>query len=273
MINVNIEKARELYDANDFSAASKNYLKALQDTRDNKTKSLIWAELAWTFYNQRMFGKSLEAIETALEYDSGYEAREDLFRLRGFCYIGLQEAGRAIENLEKSLRINRTEEKQQYTIFELAKLYFKTQNYEKAAAGFAEIENYFYQNNREYWLAVLFYKGFIAYYANEIEKSETHFEELLENAPDAQRKATAIYGLAYIAFNRQDYLKTINLCEAVVTHDSQFFDKETLGFLTAASFHYLGRDDIFEQYYRQLNKQYPNGRYAADLNKIKRNIK
>ncbi len=272
-MNVNIEKARELFDSNDFSAASKKYLRALHDTQDDKTKALIWAELAWTFYNQRKFDEAIEAIETTLDHDAEYKAREDLLRLRGYAYIGLQKMDRAIENLEKSLKINRTEEKQQFTIFELAKLYFKAQNYKKAAAHFAEVENYFYQNNQEYWLAVLFYKGFIAYYANDTEKSEKHFEELLENAPDVQRKAAAIYGLAYIAFHRQDYLKTINLCEAVVSHDSQFFDKETLGFLTAASFHYLGRDDIFEQYYRQLNKQFPNSRYAADLDKIKRNIK
>ena len=47
---------------------------------------------------------------------------------------------------------------------------------------------------------------------------------------------------------------------------------ETVGFLTAASFYYLGRKDVFEKYYKQLKKNFPNGRYAAELTLLKENI-
>ena len=47
---------------------------------------------------------------------------------------------------------------------------------------------------------------------------------------------------------------------------------ETVGFLTAASFYYLGRKDVFEKYYMQLKKNFPNGRYAAELTLLKENL-
>ena len=44
---------------------------------------------------------------------------------------------------------------------------------------------------------------------------------------------------------------------------------ESVGFLTAASFKLLGRDDIFEKYYVELKKNYPQGRYAKELDRIR----
>ena len=66
--------------------------------------------------------------------------------------------------------------------------------------------------------------------------------------------------------------KTINLCEATAKLDENFFDKETLGFLTAVSFHRLGRNDVFEKYYQQMIKTYPQGRYRKELDDIKAKI-
>ena len=85
---------------------------------------------------------------------------------------------------------------------------------------------------------------------------------------DEKRKASALFGLAFITFSAKEYLKTINLCEAITSSDSQFFDMETLGFLSAASFFYLGRKDIFQDYYKQLIKQYPGGRYRQELDNL-----
>jgi tetratricopeptide (TPR) repeat protein len=114
--------------------------------------------------------------------------------------------------------------------------------------------------------------GFIRYYQGDLQEAENIFEEMLENAPDKARQAMALFGLAFIAFERKDYLKTINLCESVARLDENFYDKETLGFLTAASFHYLGRNDVFEKYYQQMVKSYPNGRYRRELEEIKSKI-
>ena len=166
------------------------------------------------------------------------------------------------------MEIDHSSEKQQIAQYELLKLYFKSQNNDKAAELIKEIEPYFYQNDQEYWLSILFYKGFIYYYQGDSKKSETVFEELLENAKDEKRKATALFGLAFITFSAKEYLKTINLCEAISNSDPQFFDMETLGFLSAASFFQLGRKDIFQDYYKQLTKNFPNGRYRQELEEM-----
>jgi len=172
--------------------------------------------------------------------------------------------------LEKSLKIDSSSQKQQMAVFELLKIHFRLQNYKESEKWINEVESYFYQNEKDYWLTLLFFKGFVKYYTNQVEESERIFEELLENSQDDPRRATGLFGLAFINFHRKNYLNTINLCETVTKHDPAFFDMESVGFLTAVSFKYLGRDDIFEKYYAELKKNYPEGRYSAELAKIRK---
>lgn len=267
-----LSEARKLLEENKYSEARDNYFKALQTTGDQNDKAIIWAELSWTYYQMQEFERTLEAIENVWHFDRNYKAQEDLYRLKAFAYIGLGKDDSAQEDLLKSLEIDRNSNKQQIAIYELAKIYFKKQEYETAFKLFDEIESYFFQNQQDYWLSILFYKGFIHYYNSNWAESEAIFEELLENSTDGPRKATALFGLAFVAFGKKDYLKTINLGEGLVKNDPNFFDMETVGFLTATSFYYLGRHDVFEQYYIQLQKKYPNGRYSLELTQLKKNI-
>jgi len=268
-----LTEARKQFEDNDYKEASNSYLKALQAAELNKDKAIIWAELSWIYYQMGEFERTLESIENVTQYDTDYDAKEDLYRLKGFAYLGLNKDDLAQTNLEKSLDFDRSSTKQQVSIYELAKLLFKKQEYDTAYKMFDEIESYFYQNQQDYWLSILFYKGFVHYYNASYSESEAIFEELLENSKDGPRRATALFGLAFVAFGRKDYLKTINLCEGLVENDKEFFDMETVGFLTAASFYYLGRNDIFQNYYLQLKKKYPQGRYADELNQLKKNLK
>jgi tetratricopeptide (TPR) repeat protein len=267
-----ISEARKYLEQENFVQASVSYMKSLEAAEDLKDKAVIWAELSWTYYRMNEFERTIEAAENTLKLDPDYKAQEDIYRLKGFALLGLNENARGIENLKKSLDIDRISAKQQITLYELAKAYFKIQDYDNAYPLFEEIESHFYQNQKDYWLSILFYKGFIEYHRANFSASESIFEELLENSTDGNRKATALFGLAFVAFGRKDYLKTINLCENLVKNDENFFDMETVGFLTAASFYYLGREDIFEKYYLQLKKKYPNGRYDTELMMLKKNM-
>ncbi len=264
-----LKKARQLLETQDYKQASRAYLEALKVVPDDEQRGYVWAELSWVFYQLASYQSAIDAAKNALQYHPDYQAKEDLYRLIAFSCIQLGDEACAIDYLEKSVAIDRDSVKQQVALYELAKLYFKNQTFEKARKIFEEIEPYFYQNDKEYWFSILFYKGFIYYYEDELTRSEQIFEELLENSEDKTRKATALYGLAYIAFKRKQYLSTINLCEAVTTNDPNFFDMETIGFLTAASFYHLGREDVFDKYYEQLRRKYPNGRYAEELKKLK----
>ncbi len=263
-----LARARTSLENKEHQQAVKEYLEALKDAPNDQQRAYIWAEVGVLFYNMGAFDRAIEAIENTLKYDAGYQEKEDLYRLMGFSYSQLGKDEKALDYLQKSAKINDLSEKQQITLYEIAKLHFRQQRYDDAKVILQEIEPYFYQNNKEYWLSVLFYKGFVLYYQNDLAASEQVFEELLENAKDKKRKATALFGLAFIMFQRKQYLNTINLCEAITNHNEQFFDMETLGYLTAASFYHLGRKDVFEKYYQQLVRKYPDGRYREELEKL-----
>lgn len=271
-LETHISEARRQLEEENYVQASASYLRSLESTENIKDKAVIWAELSWAYYRLNEYERTIEAAENTLKLDPDYKAKEDVYRIQGFAYIGLNQDDQAIDFLNKSLAIDRNSGKQQITLYELAKIYFRLENYEKSFPLFEEIESYFYQNQQEYWLSILFYKGFIQYHRANYSESEAIFEELLENSTDGSRKATAFFGLAFVAFSRKDYLKTINLCESLVKNDEAFFDMETVGFLTAASFYYLGRHDVFDKYHKQLKKNFPNGRYAAELTLLKENI-
>jgi Tfp pilus assembly protein PilF len=263
-----LEKARGLFGEKKYEQAAAEYIKSLSGMPDDKQRAIAWAELCWLFYKQNKNEKCLEAADNALKYDPDYEGRADLFRLMGFCNMALQQDNLAEKYLLQSLEQDRSSEGQQYAIFELARLYFTQQKYTPAENLFREVDSWFYQNHKEYWLSLLFFQGFICYYGQRFGESEKVFEELLENASDEKTKATALFGMAFLTYERKEYLQTINLCEIITKNDPQFADLETVGFLVASSFHHLGRKDIFQQYLEQLRLKFPDGRYKKELERL-----
>jgi len=263
-----LSKARRLFEEENFEEASTAYLHTIQQNPPSAQRAIIWSELSWVFFKMQSYERAIEAAENTLEMDPDYRAKEDVLRILGFSYIALGKPEQAISFLQQSLSIDRSSAKQQMVLFELLKIRFQQQEYARSEELIAEVEPYFYQHDQEYWLSLLFYKGFVYYYQNRLDEAERVFEDLLENAGQEKRKATAMFGLAFVRFGRKDYLKTINLCEALTTADPEFFDMETVGFLTASSFVHLGRIDVFEKYYQQLIKAYPNGRYRAELDAL-----
>lgn len=264
-----LNTARKLFEEEKYAEASAAYLEAIKTEPTKEQKAIIWAELSWLFYHQKQYERCIESVQNVLDLNTPYDAIEDLFRLMGFSYSILSQDDKAIDFLEKSLAIDSVSEKQQLAIFELLKIYFRLQKYTSCLKWIEVSESYFYQNHKEYWLSILFFKGFVKYYLNEVKEGEKIFEEILENAESDPRRATAFFGLAFISFHHKNYLNTINLCESVAKHDPEFFDMESVGFLTAVSFKYLGREDVFTKYYDELKKKYPNGRYRQELERLR----
>ena len=79
--------------------------------------------------------------------------------------------------------------------------------------------------------------------------------------------------MAYVEYQNKNFLEVITYCEKIITLDENFFDKESVGFLTAASYLHLGREDIFNVYFDQMNKTYPSGQYIAELKKLQSRLK
>ena len=95
-----------------------------------------------------------------------------------------------------------------------------------------------------------------------------YFSQILSAEPGPQRLASAKFGLAFLEFRGKNYLNAITLCEEIISLDANFFDKESVGFLTAASYFYLGRKDIFSEYYNKMKETYPDGRYSKELDSL-----
>jgi len=265
---VSLESARHHFEKKEYKNAKLMYFQALNFAGDRETRAIIWAEMSWVYYYEKDFQKAIEAAENVLLQDNDYKVPEDIYRVQGYSYLSLGSQSLAERYLQLSLEKNSTEEKQQYVKYELGKLYFTKGQYDLAYPYFNEILKFFQEVNPEYSSSVLFYLGFINYYLNNLVKSREYFTQILSNKTSAQREASAKVGLAFLEFREKNYLNVISLCEEILVRDENFFDKESVGFLTAASYYYLSRKDIFCAFYSQMKEAYPKGRYNNELDKL-----
>jgi len=256
-----VTKARKLFDEQKYKEATKNYYAALDFVPNDQDRATVWAELCWAFYKGRSFPEVIEAAENVLEFNPKYEGKDDLYRLIGYSYFALENDEKAEEFFLKSLKLDSNSEKQKYVFYELGKLYFRNQRYVDAEKYLGKVEDYFQKYAKDYWISLLFFKGFSNYYLKKIDEAEKYFNQLIENANDGVASANGFYGLAYVYFDKKNYLDTINTCEQVSKLNPGFFDMESVGFLTAASFFYLG-----------LKKTYKSGRYIDELTRLEAQI-
>lgn len=264
-----INQARSLYDEKKYDEAAGIYLSALQDAHKNDDKALVWAELCWLFYKKQAFQQCLEAAESVFELNPDYEAKADLLRLAGYSASALGDLEKGRDMLLQSLDLDSDSAKQKFIYYELGKMEFAQGNYADSEDYLEKIESQFKETEPAYWLSLLFFRGFNNYYLQNLKESEHAFKLLVENAAENVEKANGFYGLAYIAFDKKEYLETINMCERVTNHNPNFFDMESVGFLMTSSFYHLGRTDVFLQYCEQMEKAYPEGRYYKELLKLK----
>ncbi len=271
-VDQTLKKARQHLEQKQYKNARMMYFQAFNQISDPKVKAIIWAELSWVYFYEGDLGKAIEASENVLLHDENYRAKEDLYRLQGYAYLGQKEPALAERYLMQSLSENRTDDKQQYVKYELAKLYFYQGNYDLAHPLLEEILDFFSNRDPVYRLSVLFFLGFVYYYLENYKRARGSFEQILSSNPPSERKASGFFGLAFVEFHEKNYLNVISLCEKIIELEPDFFDRESVGFLTAASYYYLGRIDIFKEYYTQLMKTFPQGRYIAELKAMQKNI-
>jgi len=267
-----LKKARAHFEKNEYKNARLMYFQALNHATTKEDMGIIWAEVSWVYYYENEYQKSIEAAENVLIHNAEYHALDDLYRVQGYSYLSLNNSTLAERYLQLSLEANSTDEKQQYVKYALGKLHFMKGSYDLAHPFFSEIIEFFEQSNDDYKLSVWFYLGFIYYYLNNPEKANMYFSQILSAKPGTRREASAKFGLAFLEFQKKNFLNAITLCEEIMTLDANFFDKESVGFLTAASYFYLGRKDIFSEYFEKMKETYPNGRYANELNTLAASI-
>ncbi len=264
-----LRTARNQFENKNYRNARLLYFRALDQTQDKKAQAIIWSELSWVYYHEGQYQQAVEAAENVLINDPDYRGVSDVYRLQGFSYLAMQNETMAERMLALSLQHDSESDKQNYTKFEMGKLHFKRGSYDLAYPYFESTLEYFEKKQREYLHSTLFYLGFIFYYLQNDRKATELFDRLLRESNDKTRKASALFGLAFVQFRKKDYPRVISLCENIISEDEQFYDKESVAFLTAASYHYLGRKDVFEAYYQQIQAAYPDGRYAKELDRLR----
>ena len=267
-----LQKARIHFEKREYKNAQLMYFQALNLATSQEDKAIIWAEVSWVYYYEKDYQKAIEAAENVLINDNAYKALDDLYRVQGYSYLSLANYTLAERFMQLSLENNSTDEKQQYVKYELGKLHFIKGSYDLAHPFFTDIVKFFEKTDQEYKLSIWFYLGFIYYYLNNSERSHEYFSQIISENPSAQREASAKFGLAFLEFQQKNYLNAISLCEEIISLDTHFFDKESIGFLTAASYFYLGRKDIFKEYFEKMKETYPKGRYTKELNALATSI-
>ena len=264
-----LQKARHHLEKKEYKNARLMYFQAFNQISDPKLKAIIWAELSWVYYYEGDHMKAIESSENVLLHDENYRAREDLFRLQGYAYLAQKQLVLAERFLTQSLKENNTDDKQQYVKYELAKLHFSLGNYDLAHPLLEDILGFFTEKDPDYLMSVLFFLGFVYYYLENYSAARRCFEQILSENPPVSRKASGFFGLAFVEFHDKNFLNVISLCENIISLDPDFFDRESVAFLTAASYYQLGRIDIFNEYYQQLMKTFPSGRYVDELKAMK----
>ena len=267
-----IKEARLRFDKKDYAQSSVLYVKAIKAANSKRNRAIAWAELSWIYYKMFEFNKAIMAAENVLIDDPDYGSKGDLYRILGYSYLGLNDFISAEHMLIQSLQNESGSEKQCYVKYEMGKLYFIQGNYDKAYPYFNEVYTIFRRINIDYMYATMFYLGFIYYYLNNIKSARDIFNEMLSEKPKDDYIASAYYGLAYLEYHEKNYINVISLCEKIIAIKEDFFDKESVGFLTASSYYHLGRNDIFFEFYSQMIKRYPEGRYRSELDQMYNSI-
>ena len=201
-ISQNLETARKLFDKEEYAKAETVYLQIEQKTKSSDDKAIIWAELSWLYYSQKQYDKSVEAADKVILNDENYKAKERIFRVQGYAYLGLNKLESASQYLELSLEQNSELPEQQYVKFELGKLYFKKGEYDKALPFLEEIEKYFISENQEYYYSILFFLGFSYYYLENLSNATKCFDTIIKSWASNWRNCS-----------RNKLLDRANLCE------------------------------------------------------------
>ncbi len=266
-----IAAAREDYQNQRFPQAIEKYQELVELLRDDKVNlPILQIELGWSYYQNLDFQRAIDMFQQALESEFITPEQEfDCFRLIGFSYEVLQENNHAIQYLEQAISLNVKEDLKKYAYFELGKLYFhkgslwETEHYLQKARQLIPGEE------TNYHLSIDYFLGFVRYFQKKFEEAREFFNKIIRSTDDPKAQATGYFGLAHLFYHDKNYVALIDTCEKILRLDDQFYDKETLGYFMCFGYLHLGKWDELELFLQELEKNYPNGRYAVEYSKFR----
>lgn len=260
-----IQQARNLYLEQKFDRAIEIYRELVELLKDDeKNLPIIQIELGWSYFFNQDNDQAIEMLQTALK--SPYlttQQQFDCIRLIGFAYEMKEDFTRAKEYLLEALDFDLPLSTKRYAQFELGKIYFLEANYIEAEHYLAPLLNIFREEESDYFYALRYYLGFTNFFQKNLKRARDHFEALIRQANDAKHKVLGYFGLAHIHYQEEDYPALIDLSKKIMEENPDFFDKETLAYFLCYGYVHTGDWDAAELFLRELETQFPNGRYAS----------
>jgi len=264
-----IDTARKNYAQQNYDEAISLYeqvAKILKDDTDNLP--IIYIELGWSYYNNKVYARAIQNFKQALDsHKLNDQQTFDCLRLIGFSEELQGNRAAAIQSLNQALDLDLAEHLKRYTFFELGKIYFLDGQMIEAEPHLKKAEALFKKDESTYSLALAYYLGFTSYFLKKFKQSRTYFDQIISHADDHKTKAGGFFGLAHLHYHQKDFTVLIDLCEKIMRLDESFYDKETLGFFLCESYYQLKNWEELENYFQQLQQQYPHGRYGGEYEK------
>jgi len=277
-----IEQARKAYLGKNYQKSIELYKWVEEQIQDDPVNlPIIWIELAWSYYNFKDFKNCIFYLDKSLTSDLLTTRQQfDCLRLIGFSYSALKDSKNALRYLEEALKKELPELEKKYVHFEAGKIYFLTGAFKKSKTYLDTVAKFFSWKESDYFQAVRYYQGFIAFYEKQYEYAESFFTEIIENATGNENRATGYFGMAHLFYERKNYDKLIDTCKEILELDKKFYDGETLAFFLCKAFMELKQLEELTAFYNELRNKYPDGRYQSyypafekEISNVKRNGK
>ncbi len=260
-----LQQARNDYLDQNFPRAIKTYHELVELLKDDEQNlPIIHIELGWSYFFDQQYDRAIEWLNKAL--NSNYltiQQKFDCTRLIGFAYEMKEDYPQAKKYLLASLDFDLPLTTKRYAYFELGKVYFMEADYLEAEHYLKPLLNIFRPVEPEYYYALRYYLGFTAFFQKDLVRARNLFEELIQQNTDTRHKVLGYFGLAHIHYQEEDYQALIDICDKIMVMNPEFFDKETIAYFLAYAYVHTGDWETAEMFFKELEAQYPQGRYAS----------
>jgi tetratricopeptide (TPR) repeat protein len=270
-----IQNARQVYSEGKFEEAIQIYRQLTDILKDDPANlPIIQIELGWSFYSNQKFTEAIEYLEKAVNSGKLNDQQIfDCYRLIGFSAEMLGQRKKAFGSLKKAITIDIPESNKKYTYLELGKIYFtdgqifEAEHYLNRAKALLGSGDTIYINTLYYYL------GFTFYFIKKYTVAREHFDRLIQADTDHKTRASGYFGLAHLHYHYKDYFTLTDICEKIMRLDPEFYDKETLGYFLCEAYYHLKLWDNLEVYLRELQTQYPDGRYKSEYQRFEEGLR
>lgn len=260
-----LREARDAYMKRQYPKAIESYKWVEAQIQDDPANlPVIQIELGWSYYSIKDFRNAIASLQKAHDSSSiTAQQRFDCLRLIGFSYQSIGETEKALDFLDQAQNMDIPEPDKKYIYFEIGKLRFLQGALIQSKVYLHKALNLFDWGQEEYYRALLYYLGFVAFYEKQFDRAEQHFSEIARKATKNNGKAAGYFGIAHLLYENGDYEQLANTCKRILEFDADFYDKETIAFFMTKSYLELGRDEEFRIFFDELLRQYPDGRYRS----------